>query len=438
MSAEPSAELTKEIQREAFIPFSRQDLLELILQDSAFAERYGAMFKSFAQLLSASLHHTYHERLEALKTAFAHLDPDRDTVSYHEPDAAERKRRESELLSILTGILERANYCVLTPDQLQQAIEGRSLINLDLKIDFNDFEQMLFYWRGATTLPVPPPPKWQFWRKSGEMMDVFQRVVLLIRFRDSDYFEARGLNPEQLRFTPGKMYLYLYKLIPKLDLEVLFPNVEIHMTLKDRLLFVIPALGAAIPMVLKALPQLLLVVGVLLFLTLGPASVERLGLKGSQISNYLPVLVALLSLGLLFGGFAVKQYLGYKNKKLKFLKDVTDTLFFRNLVSNAGVFHALVDAGEEEETKEILLVVYQLLQAEQALTAENLDQRIETWLETKGVNVDFNVDKALKTMMQIQSGEQALLSQTSQTYQVLPLEQACQLLDEIWDGLYSH
>lgn len=425
--------------KEAFIPFSRRDLIEMILQDADFEQDHGQAFRNFAQLLGASLHHTYHERLEALKATFDHLDPDRDTLAREAPDEAERKRRESQLLEVLGSILERANYRPLSPEQLQHALDGRSMINLDLRIDFDDFEQMLFYWRGATTLPVPPAPKWQFWRKTGGEMDVFQRVVLLIRFKDASYFEARGLKLEQLRFTPGKMYLYLYKLIPKLDLEVLFPNVEIHMTLKDRLLFAIPALGAAVPMILKALPQFLLVIGVILFVTLGPASVERMGLKGGQISSYLPVLVALLSMAVVFGGFAVKQYLGYKNKKLKFLKDVTDTLFFRNLVSNAGVFHALVDAGEEEEAKEILLAAHQLLKSDSALSADELDTRIEAWLQAQGVDVDFDVHKALATMQDIHLNGRGLLRQKgSEAYELLPLDQACGLLDEIWDGLYSY
>lgn len=422
---------------ESFIPFSRRDLQAMILADAGFASAHGAGFTAFCRLLEAWLHHDYHTRLERLKASFAHLDPDRDTLSREEPDEAERRQRESELIATLTGVLERANYRSLTPEELKVAMAGRSLIELDLSVDFEDFDQMLFFWRGETRLPVPPAPKWKFWVKPAEM-DVFQRVMLLIRFKDAAYFEARGVKPEALRFTPGKMYLYLYKLIPKNDIEVLFPNVASHMTLKDRVLFVVPALGAAVPMVLKALPQLLLVLGVLLFFTLGPQAVERLGIKGGQISNFLPVLLALLSLGMVFGGFAVKQYLGYKNKKLKFLKDVTDTLFFRNLVSNAGVFHASIDAAEEEEAKEILLASYLLLKAGEPLSASELDTRIEAWLAGQGVTVDFDVEKALATMARIEAEGRCLLRRSGEGYGLLPLDQACALLDTIWDGLYDY
>ncbi|PKL80101.1 MAG: DUF3754 domain-containing protein [Candidatus Melainabacteria bacterium HGW-Melainabacteria-1] len=422
---------------EAFIPFSRRDLLRLILADRDFAAAHEETFRSFCRLLEAWLHHTYHSRLEDLKSNFAHLDPDRDTLVREQPDANTIQAREAELIGHLRWILGRANYRSLSQEQLDAALVGRSLIDLDLRIDFDDFEQMLFYWRGAERLALPPAPKWKFWRKPGDM-DVFQRVMLLIRFKDADYFAAQNRRVEQLGFTPGKMYLYLYKQIPKLDLEVLFPNVEIHMTLKDRLLFAVPALGAAVPMVLKALPQLMLVVGVLLFFSLGPDAVKGLGLSGAQIGNFLPVLLALLSLAVVFGGFAVKQYLGYKNKQLKFLKDVTDTLFFRNLVSNAGVFHALVDSAEEEEAKEIMLAAYHLLSADRPLTAEALDQQIEAWLAGQGAKVDFDVAKALLTMEAIESDGLRLLERRDGSLQMLPPQRACALLDQIWDQLYDY
>lgn len=423
---------------EAFIPFSRGELLERLAAEPSLGAQ-SEDFRAFARLLAAWLHHDYHGRLEAMKADFAHLDPDRDTLLREPPAADIARERELRLVETLAQVLERANYRRLNQQQLAEAMAGRSLLDLDLQVDFNDFEDMLFYWRGQDDVPAPPPPFWQFWRKHGARIAVFQRVMLLIRFKSAEHFAAKGQDTAQLGFEPGKMYLYLYKMIPKLDLEVLFPNVEIHMTLKDRLLFVLPALGAAVPMLIKALPQLLLVAGVVLFFTFGPTAVKQLGLSGESIGQFLPVLLALLSLGVLFGGFAVKQYLGYKNKKLKFLKDVTDTLFFRNLVSNAGVFHALIDAAEEEEGKEMLLAMHQLLLTDTPLDAPALDARIEAWLAGQGATVDFDVDKALQTLATIADGpDQLLRTDARGRLQLLPLPQALELLDRIWDGLYTY
>ena len=46
------------------------------------------------------------------------------------------------------------------------------------------------------------------------------------------------------------------------------------------------------------------------------------------------------------------------------MKALADSLYFKNLDNNAGVFHHLVDAAEEEEFKEAVLAYYFLLTAE--------------------------------------------------------------------------
>lgn len=436
--------------REHFIPLSRQDVRHLCTEAYATED-----FDAFADLLSAYIHHQYHQQLETLKSHFAPWDPDRDTQplkprtqaseSSQQPaqQPTQQPDHETALITQVKQVLTQANYRPLSDTQLHKALAEDALLSLDMSIDFADFAHCLVYWRGESREAAPEPvhswwyrlkSKWK--RPEPELIDVFQRMVLLLRFQEADYFEAQGRPCDKLSFTPGKMYVYLYKSIPQRDVEVLFPNVSIRMTWKDRLLFILPALGAAVPMVLKALPQLLLLWGVLLFVFSGPQSAERLGIQGEQIQQFLPVMVALLSLGVMFGGFAVKQYLSYKNKRLRFLKEVTDTLFFKNLVCNRGVFHSLIDEAEEEVSKEALLVLTVLWQHPQGLSAKVLDDTIEAWLASQGLKVDFHVEKALQWLSQIRHGDQSLVFENTHIWQALPLSQACYLVDALWDNLY--
>lgn len=427
--------------REHFIPLSRQDVRRLCRNAYDPPE-----FTAFADLLEAYIHHQYHQRLETLKTLFEPWDPDRDTQAlqgFRAEETRSPEAREKALIEEVQQVLTQANYRPLSQEQLHKALTENTLLSLDMSIDFGDFAQCLVYWRGESQEQAPEPlhswwyrlkSKWK--RPEPALIDVFQRMVLLLRFQEADYFIAQKRPPETLSFTPGKMYVYLYKSIPQRDVEVLFPNVSIRMTWKDRLLFILPAMGAAVPMVLKALPQLLLLWGVLLFVFSGPQSAERLGVSASQIQQFLPVLVALLSLGVMFGGFAFKQYLSYKNKRLKFLKEVTDTLFFKNLVCNRGVFHSLIDGAEEEVSKEALLVLTTLWQHPHGLTAQALDETIEGWLSEHDLAVDFHVDKALQWLSHIRYENQALVFQKKQHWMAQPLPQACYLLDALWDNLY--
>jgi hypothetical protein len=326
---------------------------------------------------------------------------------------------------------------------LEKAFEETSLIELRTDVDFDEFELMHCYYRGDVEKTTVIQ---KFWRKTELSINVFERVVLLLKFKDADYFAAKKENLDKLDFTPGKMYVYLYKNIPKFDLELLFPNVKLSMTWKDRLMLIVPAIGAAVPLMLKALPQILIIVGVVLFIAVGPSALESVNANEEDVRNIMPVLVALLSLAMTLGGFVFKQYTSYKNKRLLFQKKVTDTLFFKNLDSNGGVFHALIDAAEEEESKEIILVYYHLLTSPRPLTAQELDDKIEEWMEHKfGTKIDFDIEGPLGNLQAI-SGKTSknrrvmrLLTYDKQKRcHVLPLDEAKEVIDYVWDNAFQY
>ena len=196
---------------------------------------------------------------------------------------------------------------------------------------------------------------------------------LFLQFKEEDYFLAKFKGKkkklEALNFTPGKTYLYMYKNIPKADLEVLFPNVEISMNMKDKAMLTVPAIGAGLAMLPKLLPTLAILIGLIIAFVSGKEAIQQ--------ADVMKGVVSALSLLVVLGGFAFKQYVKFKNKKIQFLKQVTDTLFFKNLVCNAGVFSALIDSAEDEECKEVFLAYYHLLTSEKPLTQEELDDKIE-------------------------------------------------------------
>jgi hypothetical protein len=152
------------------------------------------------------------------------------------------------------------------------------------------------------------------------------------------------------------------------------------------------------------------------------------------------------------GGFAYKQYSNYKSKQIKFRQTVTETLFFKNMANNASVFHALIDAAEEEECKEIILVYYHLLTSPKPLTSEQLDNRIETWMdETFGTKIDFDINGPIHNLEKIRGKlvqdskdtaslpEIPLLTKDKQgCCQVLPLNDAKRLIDYIWDHIFLY
>lgn len=435
--------------REAFIPYRRKDIIDLCIEDGQLSDEEAKKFREFCSLLAAYYHFQFHSYLETFKENYAPFDPDTDTKSRIEPTLQEQTDRESKLVANFKTILERANYFSLSKASLQQALKEKSLIELETSVDFKDFEQMICYCRGNANKITSVN---KFFKKEDKVIDLFERVALFIKFKNEAYFVGKKAKLDQLKFKPGKMYVYLYKNIPKFDLEFLFPNIKTSMTLKDRLLFGIPAIGAAIPLTLKVFPQLLLLVGVILFITVGPSHLAGLKISEEQVNNFMPVLVAILSVLVTLGGFAARQYSTYKSKQLKFQQCVTETLFFQNIASNGGVFQALIDSAEEEECKEIILVYYHLLTNKTPLTPEQLDNRIETWMDEKiGTKIDFDINGPLRNLEAIKgkiasdgsissdTPEIPLLTKDEQgNCHLLPLDDALALIDYVWDNAFIY
>ena len=238
----------------------------------------------------------------------------------------------------------------------------------------------------------------------------------------------------------------------KLDIEFIFPNIEMSMTWKDRLLFGVPAIGAAIPLFLRILPQLFLIAGVVVYLTLGHQPIDELQVQEEDVRNIMPLLVAALSLLVTLGGFAFKQYTSYKNKQIRFQKNVTETLFYRNIANNSGVFKYLIDAAEEEECKEIILAYYHLLTSSKPITPLELDHKIESWMAEKfNTIIDFDIEKLIRNLSEIKASSQfidkniyshkqvALLRQDSKNRcHILSISEAKQVLDRVWDRLFEY
>ena len=79
-------------------------------------------------------------------------------------------------------------------------------------------------------------------------------------------------------------------------------------------------------------------------------------------------------------GFLMRQWLRYQRQSLKYQKELTDNIYFRNVNNNAGIFDYMIGAAEEQECKEAFLAYYFLRTATTAPTQAELDARIEQWL----------------------------------------------------------
>lgn len=421
-----------------YIPTSRQDLVESLCRSDLFVEKERTQFRQFCGILSTFAHFTGQKDLELMKFAFAELDPN-DDVYRQNPSAPDNRNVNAELLiKAFDRTLTRANYQRLGHDAIRAALNKASITPVQTAVDFYDYETFAFYYRTSNEIDLKVK-KW--FRTKTLTVGNYDRMAVLLQVKDAAYYKHNEGNRDD-ELIPGKIYLYLYKNIPHHDLELLFPNLKIIMNFKDKLMLAIPAFGAAVPLALKILPSVGLLVGAISLVVFGMELGGDFSNEDTDKKAVYGLLTALLSITLALGGFAARQFLKYKSRRLEFLKKVADVLFFKTLDVGRGVLSALVDSAEEEECKEMILVYYVLPVEHKSMDEAGVAQSCESWLAKHyNATVNFDTAQALKNLAAIRSGDQdtdiSIVSQTDNgTYTAVDIDVAKRRIDQVWDNAF--
>jgi hypothetical protein len=406
-----------------FIPFTKSDVIEMCLKDAQLTEAEAKEFRDFCRILEALFHFEFHARLEKLKACYGPFNPDADTRRIYNHSESERKNLQKQLVAEMTAVLNAANFEKVTAEDLKQALGEESLFQIRLEVDFDDFEDVIFFRRGKSIREETLVKFLGLWKKKFQFTN-YERVAIYIKFKEKSYFDTQ--DRKNLYFEPGSTIIKLFHNVPKADLEMLFPNSKVRMKTIDKVIIGVPAaISGIIVLVTKLGASLLLVGSVLSF---------WLGFQEEEVQIKQQHLIALgAGLGTL-GGFLFRQINKYKNRKIKFMKALSDNLYFKNLDNNAGVFYHLIDAAEEEELKEAVLAYYFLLNAKEALTQKALDDHIENWLAEKwDCHIDFEIGDAVNKLLRLE-----LIDIDADRFRCVPLAAAKQKLDSIWDDFFKY
>jgi hypothetical protein len=406
-----------------FIPFAKSDIVEMCLKETELNGADQSAFRDLCRILEALFHSEFHHRIEKLKTCYGPFNPDADTRYISRITETEKEALRKQLVSEMTDVLEAANFERITAEDLKEALSEESLFKIRLEVDFDDFEEVIFFRRGKSIKEETIVKFFGLWKRRFKFTN-YDRVAIYLTFKKAPYFENQ--NRKSLNFDPGSTIIKLFHNVPKADLEMLFPNSQVRMKTIDKIIIGVPAaVSGIIVLVTKLGASLLLIGSVISF---------WLGLKNEEVHIQQQHLIALgAGLGTL-GGFLFRQVNKYKNRKIRFMKSLSDNLYFKNLDNNMGVFFHLIDAAEEEEFKEAVLAYYFLLTANGDLTKKELDRRIENWLAEKWeCHVDFEIGDAVHKLERLE-----LIRVEGDRLRCLPLDAAKQQLDSIWDNLFQY
>ncbi len=406
------------MKREHYIPFNKEFLLEQQITTISEDPKKVDEFKKLFDIIEHYYHYEAFNLNRNLKQNYALFDPD---LSPKEREGFIGKSNFAVFKETLHTVLEYGNYRRIDKETLDNAFEDSDLIGLNLAIDFNAFKEYELYVRGSHKAKETVT-KFIFWKKEIEI-EYYDRVMIYLNYNDADSLKEKKVKLGKMPIDPGSIVLKIFKRVPKNDLETIFPNATPMMSTTDKLLLWVPGIFGGVSLLsTTVIPALIGMYGAY-------QSGEAIDLLNSKTS----LNQGLIALGVL-SAYLFRQYSNFTNKKIKYSKMLSDSLYFKNLGNNSGAFYSLLNSSEEEVLKETILAYAFLNRSNRALTADELDEQIESWFSTKlNTELDFNVNNALLKLKSIGLG-----IETNGKWEVISLDKALIKIDELWDGVFDY
>ncbi|RUT69398.1 DUF3754 domain-containing protein [Flavobacterium cupreum] len=404
--------------RENYIPFNKEFLLEQQIATFSEDKKKVADFKKLFDIVEHYFHYEAFNLNRNLKKHYALFDPD---LSPKEREGFIGKSDFSVFKETLLTVLKHGNYTRIDQETLERAFKESDLIGLNLSIDFNAFKDYELYVRGHHKAKETVK-KFIFWKKEIEV-EYYDRVMIYLNYNEADYLKEKKVKLGKMPVDPGSIGLKIFKRVPKNDLETIFPNAIPRMSTRDKLFFWVPGIGGGISLLSTT------VIPALIGMYAAYQSGEAIDLLNSKAS----LNQGLIALGIL-SAYLFRQYSNFINKKIKYGKMLSDSLYFKNLGNNSGAFYSLLNSSEEEVLKETILAYAFLDRSQNPITAEELDDQIESWFMTKfQTNLDFDVKDALDKLKNIGLG-----IETNGKWEVIALDKALVKIDELWDTVFEY
>jgi hypothetical protein len=408
--------------RDQFIPVRKTDILRALIDHGRLRGDAAEKFRLLARLLGAIYHYDYFDRLETLRNDYYYFNPDMPVDMAIDPQVL--ARTHDELVETLLGVLKTADFVEVLRDDIDRAHREHHFFKVELDIPAGDYREVRFFRRGHHRATVEVSA-WLGLRKRQVEIDVFDHLVLMVMVKPAAEITSKRLQRHlaKSRLRPGTILIKYFRDIARSDLNMLFPNVRVVMSLFDKLFLGLPAIGGGIPIILKLVPTISV-----LFLVIA----AYLGGSGTVHDDETKAALAAVSALVALGGFLMRQWLKYQRTSLRYHLEISDNVYFRNINNNAGVFDTIIGTAEDQECKEAFLAYYFLATAATPLTQGELESHIEQWLkETFRVEVAFEVAEALAKLERLK-----LLSRDGEAVAVLPLDGALAVLDRTWGEFF--
>ncbi len=358
-------------QAEPFIPVPPAELKNFLTQSLASEDARHAFSRGCEKILyktrEAAL--TLHEKIDE---AYALLDPDRDTSLVIEHTDQEQREAAEQLSLWMREAFERANYEEIPRSTLEEACKVSSLWGVPIHVDLNIFRHLNVYARGDVVGKRELRALRNLYR--GELVDVeiYRRLVVLFQVLPEMKIEGEG--------QADRYYLRMFKNIPKADVDMLLPGTKIRFGWFDHTKILIPSLGG-LGVSLWKIVRIVLLVAVITTSKL----LVLIGLVGATI------------------GYIARSVTSYFNRKKHYELNLTRSLYFQKLDSNAGVIYRVLEEAQQQEYREAVLALYALISSPNPLSINEVVSVGKTKIrEALGVEIVFEAMDAIEILAAIE------------------------------------
>ena len=394
--------------REKFLPITRHALLDRLTHPQSWPAGEAKDARRLMRYLDYWRRHSYAASLLELEQLYEPFSPDSDLLTTRVFSAEEKLAMQKQVVEQMHHFLVQANFEHVDPSDVKIILTKDSYYGLDLQVDLAAFEEILIFYRGATTLT--------------ERRRTAKRLFLLFKLKP---FEARvdevmreqGLERKDAEkvvkrtrgLLPGSVksdfiYMKLFKNIPRTDIEMIFPNTKVQFRLFDKIKFGVTA-GSG----------------------LGMGVAGTVGKIALVSTNPMALIGALAGLG----GVAMRQASNFIAQRNRYMIVMAQNLYFHAVADNRGVMTLLADRAAEEDVKEEMLLYSALAKAPVSVRdLKAVDEAIETYIkDTFDLEVDFDISDALGRLKQ----DGLVTELPDGTLRALPPHAAASQIDKLWD-----
>ena len=146
-------------------------------------------------------------------------------------------------------------------------------------------------------------------------------------------------------------------------------------------------------------------------------------------------LAAMFSIGLVavgVVGYIIRSVYAYFHTQDKYLLNMTRSLYFQKLDSNAGVVYRLLQEARQQDLMEVLVAYFVLYQSPDPIRKSELSRQCTALLqELLQIEIRFDVNTALSKLKRLG----VAIDGGGRTYTVLAPASCIKQLDRYWDDL---